>query len=178
MSRGSSRFTVRPGRSIHPVFTAAGITRIKEARRQRRRSPPKKKSGFSGFIKAVCLVLVCVLASAGATYGVLQYDRNYGDGQNVNQVILGSDASDDDNAEATAQTDSSPSATGLTSSGKEMSAEDIYSMAVNQVVGVNSESKTNVFGQLTTSAVSGSGFIISEEGYIVTNYHVIDYAVN
>ena len=168
-----------PGQEFSPGLHSGGYNAYQRSAPTPPPPPPKKKkSGFSGFVKAVCLVLVCVLASAGATYGVLQYDRNYGDGQDVNQVVLGTAAPDDDDAEVSAQSDNTPAATGLTSSGKEMSAEDIYSMAVNQVVGVNSESKTNVFGQLTTSAVSGSGFIISKEGYIVTNYHVIDYAVN
>ena len=140
--------------------------------------PVKKKKRSGGFAKAVVLVLVCALASAGATYGVLQYDEYYGDDdQNVNQVVLGSESSAAATMEA-AEADETPAATSLTSTGQEMSAEDIYDMAVNQVVGVNSETQTNVFGQETTSAVSGTGFIISEDGYILTNYHVIEYAVN
>ena len=41
-----------------------------------------------------------------------------------------------------------------------------------------STTSVNIFGQTTTSAASGSGFVLTQDGYIVTNYHVIEDAVN
>lgn len=54
---------------------------------------------------------------------------------------------------------------------------EIYAMACKQVVGISTDvTYTNFFGQNSSAAVSGSGFIIAEDGYILTNYHVIEYA--
>ena len=54
---------------------------------------------------------------------------------------------------------------------------DIYDMATKQVVGIRTEvTVTNFFGMTSSGAVSGSGFIISEDGYILTNYHVVEDA--
>ncbi len=59
---------------------------------------------------------------------------------------------------------------------KEMSAAEVYASNVNSTVGITTSVTTNVWGFQTTSAASGSGFIISTDGYILTNYHVIDNA--
>ena len=53
----------------------------------------------------------------------------------------------------------------------------VYEDNVSSVVGIMNEGKTtNVFGQTAAIASSGSGFIIREDGYIVTNCHVIENA--
>ena len=56
-------------------------------------------------------------------------------------------------------------------------ASSIYDLACQQVVGISSEiTYSNFFGMTSSAAVSGSGFIVSSDGYIITNYHVIQNA--
>ena len=57
----------------------------------------------------------------------------------------------------------------------EMSDAEVYAANVNSVVSINvtGTSGYNFFGQPVQSASSGSGFVLTEDGYIVTNYHVV-----
>ena len=62
--------------------------------------------------------------------------------------------------------------------GKEpLTAPEIYAAYVGSTVGITTEVvTTNGWGQPVSQAAAGSGFVITEDGYILTNYHVIEDA--
>ena len=62
--------------------------------------------------------------------------------------------------------------------GQPMTPEQLYAANLASCVGITVNTTVNIFGQTTTSAASGSGFVLTQDGYIVTNYHVIEDAVD
>ena len=133
-----------------------------------RRKEPKQKKQRRGMPAAAIVALCLVCALVGGGFG---------------GVIAGSLNGDDAQPQTTLNQENTPTTTSSSvsnNSSGEMSARDIYyNLALKQVVGINSDiTTTNVWGMQVQGSVSGTGFVISEDGYILTNYHVIEDAYN
>ena len=124
----------------------------------KKRKPMSKKT--KGTLKIVALCLVCALA--GGLVANPLYSAITGSGSTT--IYTGN--------RTPTQVD-----TASVNTEEELTMAEIYAKYVNSCVGITVDIvSTNIFGQTVTGAAAGSGFVITEDGYILTNYHVIDGA--
>lgn len=137
-------------------------------------APVKEKkrmsSGAKFVIRAICLVLICGIVSGLAAAIVTNHIIDNTDFTVQNQVVLGAQTA------GTNGSAGAPDTTVAVPDGSVMTPDEIYALACQQAVGIQlAANGTNIFGQATMNeAVIGSGFVISEDGYIITNYHVAE----
>ena len=130
---------------------------------------PKKKRGKkpmgAGGIIALCLIcsLLAAFFSSGVTYLSVRSGRDSAVGRVIDEIVPTAAPQVSVNAAYTGAVD--------------VDASHVYDLARQQVVGITTEiTYYNFFGQASSASVTGSGFIIDADGYILTNNHVIEDA--
>lgn len=124
---------------------------------------PRKKGGARLIAVALCFSLLGSALGAGGML-LAQNLLSKDEGPDNEQLTVMVEGLREQNTIEVVQIDT----------GKELTAAEVYAANVGSTVGITTSVTTNFWGFQTTSAASGSGFIISTDGYILTNYHVIE----
>ncbi|MCD8016831.1 MAG: S1C family serine protease [Oscillospiraceae bacterium] len=133
--------------------------------------------------RAALIVLLCLACAlgGGALGSVCVWSAVSERLEQLEQTVAVSQSGEQSASAEAEDTSSEPTAVGHApvreADGSALSGAEVYELACSQAVAVTTEvTYTNIFGYTTSSAVSGSGFMIDSDGYILTNYHVIEYA--
>ena len=133
--------------------------------------PPKKRRGGLG--RALLFLLICVIIGGGTAAFVSQMMIRDWEAA-IPPMIMAPPATPEPPPPSP---EPPPTPVTPTRTGNVLTAEEVYELGRSQVVGIRTEiSNTNVFGEVSTNVVTGTGFIVSSDGYILTNYHVIENA--
>jgi len=140
---------------------------------------PKKKTGRKVLKAILSTVLVIALLVTGCGVTALVVNEYWEErSEDTEKLLRQMDAKIKDLEEYVqdnAFTGQGNSVSGTPNQGADdsLTPGQVYAQCRKSVVAIsNQQSSTNIFGQVSETASSGSGFIISTDGYVVTNYHV------
>ena len=136
--------------------------------------PPKPRSG-RGFVRGLLsLLLVCALVAGGCFITIRQNNLAWGQRLSSMEHQYRSELND-----LQAQLDALKPEVSLpsgTAAQEGMTPGQLYQSCADSVVAISTTVEATGFYGPASGTASGSGFILSEDGYVVTNYHVVENA--
>lgn len=143
--------------------------------------PAKKRTGARIFFMTLSCLLALAIVVSGSIGAVTYLQYHWGAEIKRNEQLIHQMQQTIDQLREEIK-DNSFTGNGNSVSGTPNTSPDgltpaqVYAQSAESIVAVSAKIIGSAFGQPTQGTSTGSGFLISENGYVVTNYHVVEGA--